>query len=66
MIAGDLIKHKRNTSTALIIDIVHDKDDRDPQYDHAWATVLFTGDQRASKVPLKLIKENWEAVDGEV
>ena len=64
MLAGDLIKHRRNASPALIIDITHDKDDRDPEYDQSWATVLFTGDQRASKVPLKLIKENWEIVDG--
>ena len=66
MRAGDLIKHKRNDSTALVINIVRDKDARDPQYDYDWATVLFTGDNRASTVPLKIIKENWEIVDGEI
>ena len=59
MQAGDLIKHRRNDSTALVIGVVVDKDDRE------WATVLFTGDGRTSTVPLKLIKENWEIIDGE-
>jgi hypothetical protein len=65
MQAGDLIKHRRNDSTALVISVVVDKDGRDPEYDREWATVLFTGDGRTSTVPLKLIKENWEIVDGE-
>ena len=62
---GDLIKHRRNDSTALVVAISVDKDERDPEYDREWATVLFTGDGRASTVPLKLIKENWEIIDGE-
>jgi len=66
MRAGDLIKHKRNDSTALIIDVVLDRDARDPEYDREWATVLFTGDSRATTVPLKLIQENWECANGEI
>jgi len=27
---------------------------------------LFAGDNRASTVPFKLIKENWEIIDGEI
>ncbi len=65
MQAGDLIKHRRNDSTALVIGVVVDKDVRDPGYDRSWATVLFAGDGRISTVPLKLIKENWEIIDGE-
>jgi hypothetical protein len=65
MQAGDLIKHRRNDSTALVISVVVDKDVRDPGYDRSWATVLFAGDGRTSTVPLKLIKENWEIIDGE-
>jgi hypothetical protein len=65
MRTGDLIKHLKNDSTALIINVVHDKDRRDPEYDREWAVVLFTGDEHACTVPLKLIKENWETIDGE-
>jgi len=65
MQAGDLIKHRRNDSTALVIGVVVDKDVRDPGYDRSWATVLFAGDGRISTVPLKLIKENWEIINGE-
>ncbi len=61
---GDLIKHRKNDSTAVVVDISVDKDDRDPEHDREWATVLFTGDGRPSTVPFKLIKENWEVIDG--
>ena len=66
MSPGDLIKHRRNDSTALVIDIIIDREPRDPEYDREWATVLFVGDSAAATVPLKIIKENWEIIDGEV
>jgi len=66
MRAGDLIKHKKTTSTALVIAIVLDRDARDPEYDRDWVRVWFTGDNRLSTVPLELIKENWEIIDGKI
>jgi hypothetical protein len=59
---GNLIKHKRKNSTALVVNIVLDEDVRDPEYDCEWATVLFTGDSHTSTVPYKILKENWEIV----
>jgi len=63
MQAGDLIKHRRNDSTALVISVVADKDVRDPEYDQEWATVLFTGDSRAATVPYELLKKNWKVIN---
>ena len=64
MQVGDLIKHKRNNSIALVLRVTLDRQERDPEYDREWATVLFNGDERVSVLPLKLIKENWEVLDG--
>ena len=63
MRAGDLIKHRRNDSTALVINILADVDARDPEYDREWAIVLFTGDSRSATVPYKILKENWKVIN---
>ena len=63
MSPGNLIKHKRSDSTALVIDVVTDTDSRDSGYDREWAIVLFTGDSRSATVPYKILKENWKVIN---
>ena len=66
MSPGDLIKHKRSNSTALVVGIAADRNPRGSERDREWVTVLFTGDRQVATVPYKIIKENWEIVDDKI
>jgi hypothetical protein len=63
MSPGNLIKHRKNNSTALVINILTDTGAPKPECDREWAVVLFTGDSRSATVPYKLLKENWKVIN---
>ena len=62
MKVGDLIKHKKTATTALILNIYmteHLLEYRNEE----WVEVLFSGELAPSKAPLKLLKDNWKTIN---
>jgi len=58
---GNLIKHKKNATTAVIVDIFmsgHELEYRNEE----WAVVLFSDHATTSRAPLELLKDNWEII----
>ena len=58
---GDLIKHKKAETTAIIVDIFmsgHELEYRNEE----WALVLFSDNSTTSKAPLGILKGNWEVI----
>jgi len=63
---GDLIKHKKAKSTALVLDTFVGKNSDSLTHPIEWARVLFSGDSRITTVPFKLLKENWKVMNGKI
>ena len=58
---GNLIKHKKAETTAIIVDIFmsgHELEYRNEE----WAVVLFSDEATTSRAPLALLKDNWEII----
>tara|TARA_R110000824_G_scaffold150209_6_gene320752 strand:+ start:10949 stop:11146 length:198 start_codon:yes stop_codon:yes gene_type:complete len=63
MKAGDLLKHKQNNRTAIIIDIFI-RESHELEYRHEeYAKVLFSGECGVTRAPLKILKDNWEVIN---
>jgi len=52
---GDLIKHKRNDTRAMITKVFKGEKEM-------VATVLFSNETKLTTAPLKLLEDNWEVI----
>jgi len=52
---GDLIKHKRSDTRAVVTKVFKGKKEM-------VATVLFSNDIRLCTAPLKILEDNWEVI----
>ena len=59
---GNLIKHKRSSRTAIILDIFLSKGHKLEHRNTEHAKVLFSGDSTTTQAPFHLLKDNWEII----
>jgi hypothetical protein len=59
---GNLIKHKKAVTTAVIVDIFMSGNDLEYRNEE-WAVVLFSDESATTRVPLALLKDNWEVIN---
>ena len=55
MKAGDLIKHKRTDTRAVVAEVFEGEK-------QTFATVLFSNEIKLCTAPLKILEDNWEVV----
>jgi hypothetical protein len=63
MKVGDLLKHKQNNRTAIIIGIFI-RELHELEYRHEeCAEILFSGEHKTTRAPLKILENNWEVIN---